>query len=360
MFTHDFFPFKGGQGRHVYEMYKQNELSKQINLIVFSPAHNHLENSITLFDRHNRKPINNILFSIRLSLLIENLIDIYKLDLVHIHSGPGGLFLLNSISIPAVVTSHHTYWQQSHYIRSQKWKILLYSLEKHTFSSARQIICVSPDTENIIINNYHVNADKVNIIPNGIRIHSSISSNQLERQDKLLLFVGRIDERKGLRFLIDAFSLVQKTRSDIILHIVGDGKGRDKLAKYCQEHALRVVFHGFLQDRELAQLSTKVTVQVVPSVFEGFGMVVLEAMANKIPVIGTNVDGIRGLIKDGYNGLLVNYGDINTLSDKILQLFNNPDLCLALSTNAALNLRRYNWEDIYSDTLRVYQKALLP
>jgi glycosyltransferase involved in cell wall biosynthesis len=360
VFTHDFYPFVGGQGRHIYELYKQNEIHKHVNMFVFSPRENSLCNSIALFHSAGRRDSNNILFSIKLNNAIEKIINTYQLDLVHIHSGPGGLFLLRDLDVPTIITSHHTYWQQFNYLRGQRWKVFLYYLERMTYLKASQIICVSPDTNDILSTKYKIDKNILHVIPNGIDVNQYINYHNSAHGKKEIIYVGRIDERKGVNFLINTFEILHKTNSNLILHIVGDGKDRIRIQNSCKRKGLNVIFHGFIPDAELESLYKLVALQVVPSVFEGFGMVVLEAMARGIPVIATNVDGIRSIIKDGYNGLLVDYGDQNALSKQIQYLLQNKDLSNSIINNASRELEKYNWEKIYNETIGVYRIVAQP
>jgi glycosyltransferase involved in cell wall biosynthesis len=355
IFTHDFFPYIGGQGRHVYEFYKQNALTSKISLFIFSPRANSLINHIQLLNRYT-KNLNNLAFSFGLNIIIKQVINSYHLDIVHFQTGPGGLFLLRRLDLPVVMTAHHTYWQQCHYLRKQRWKFILFYLEKLSYTHADHIICVSEDTKNILINHYHINENRLTVIPNGIRVINSKLLHRLTDNNGSILYVGRIDERKGLNFLISAFECINLTNPNLTLHVVGTGKDLQKYKQYCNTRKLNIQFHGYIGDMELDKLYNKVILQVVPSVFEGFGLVVLEAMANGIPVIATNVDGIRCIIKDGYNGLLVDYGDVPSLVNKIDFLIGNPGLASYLSENAYNGLDKYKWENIYQDTVQLYSR----
>lgn len=354
IFTYDFFPFIGGQGRHIYQMYQQNQIHKKTNMFVFSPNKNALPNHIQLFPETKNSRLKNIEYSWKLNTLLENLISQYKLDVMHLHGGPGGLFLLKKFPIPIVYTSHHTYWQQYRYIRTERWKYALYILEKQSYRHADQIICVSEDTQKILSKYYNVDHSSLHYIPNGIETKQD-RTNQVENKTKDILYVGRIDKRKGVDFLIKAMMCVNNIDSDITLHVVGTGKDKIELEAWSKRYKLPVIFYDHIPDHALQQMYTKVAAQVVPSIFEGFGISVLEGMANHVPIIATNVDGIRGIVKNNYSGMLVPYNDPEALADTIIYLLANPHKQKELADNAYRELPKYNWQKNYFQTIQLYE-----
>jgi glycosyltransferase involved in cell wall biosynthesis len=355
VFTHDFFPYVGGQGRHVYELYKQNSIYKKVDFIVFSPTKNNLPGHVALFPETLNSKLKNIDFSYKLHRRIKGLIKEYNLDIIHVHGGPGGLFFIKSIYIPVVFTCHHTYWQQSHYIKKQLWKKGFIPFERKGYKKASKVICVSSASQNILFNKYNINKNKMYIIPNGIdfEIFKLVGNNSKNLKD--ILYVGRIDERKGIKFLIESMPLLKKIDPDIKLHVVGEGKLKNELKQYVSNLQLKVTFHGFLPDKDLNKLYEKIAVQIVPSIFEGFGITVLEAMAKGVPVIATKVDGITDIITSNNNGRLVNYGDKNGLACAISSLILDIRTRNNMVNKGHELLPKYEWEGIYDRTVGIYQ-----
>ncbi len=358
VFTYDFFPVIGGQGRHVYEFYKQNEIYNKINLFVFSPGKNNLRNHKTIIENLSHSQFASFLLSIKLNQAIDSYVDKYKLDIVHVHSGPGGLFFVKRIKVPVIFTCHHTYWQQIHYLPAQKWKHFLFFLERMGYANAEKIICVSNSTKEVLSASYRIDQARLVVIPNGIPHERMDHPNTKSEGKQEILYVGRIDKRKGVDFLIEAFEILALKYPKARLHIVGDGKDRVKLQEYCERKKIKVVFHGYLPDHQINLLANDSAVQIIPSIFEGFGIVVLEAMARGLPVIATNVDGIKDIIQDGTNGLLVNYGDKQALSERIYDLLSHDKLSKYLVENASNCLKGYDPKDIYMDTVDVYEGLL--
>lgn len=357
VFTHDFYPFLGGQGRHIYSLYVQNQKQRKINMYVFSPALNHLKNHVRIFPETLKNKFKNIGYSIKLHFLIDRLIKNYNLEIAHFHGGPGGLFLFKKISIPTIYTCHHTYWQQYQYVKNQKWKFFLFILEKYGYKFADKIICVSTSTLNVLLTKYNIPKNKLVYIPNGIEFKKKEFKKLQKNKYKELIYVGRLDDRKGIDFLVLTMKKINFKNKNIRLNIIGIGKNKNKLINFSRINNLNIKFHGFLSDPQLEQLYKKINIQIVPSVFEGFGISVLEGMVNQVPIIATNVDGIKDIIKPNYNGILINYGNQNSLASSVLNLLENRQLSNYLVKNAYESLNQYKWSDIYIRTTNIYEQV---
>lgn len=321
IFTDDFYPIKGGQGRHIYEFFTLINPSK---VIVFSPSENDLENHVKISCPIYKKT-RNFGLSIKVSKNIQKLIEQYNLSRLNIHCGPGGLFLLKKLSIPVIATCHHTYWQQSHYIKNQYWKRFFIPFERKTYQNADKIICVSKDSKSILVEKYGIDEKKIRIIPNGVDISIFKPLNEIKKIPNSLLYVGRIDKRKGLDFLLKSMINVIKANNSIHLYIGGKGSKLTKYKKFIKKKGMEnnVHFLGFIPDNNLNEWYNRVKLVVIPSIFEGFGITVIEAMAAGTTVLATNVNGIRTIIKDRENGMLVDYGDNTGLKNAILSFFLN-------------------------------------
>jgi D-inositol-3-phosphate glycosyltransferase len=116
---------------------------------------------------------------------------------------------------------------------------------------------------------------------------------------------------------------------------------------------------GTVNDSALNKWYNKISVVIIPSVFEGFGLTAIEAMACGTPVIATDGDALRDVIEDGVNGLLVQYNDVESLRDKIVYLLKNKAEQSKFSLNGKKKVRTvYNWSNISQDILRIYEYVL--
>ena len=353
IFTDDFYPHIGGMGRYVYEV--TSRLPKK-QLLIFSSGDNKIINHIRVKTRFHSK-LKNLSFSVWLHQNVNQLMKKYNLSKINIQCGPGGLFLIKNVDVPVIATCHHTYWQQAHYIKSQFWKRIFIPFEKRTYQRADRIICDSEDSKHILTDKYDISPEKIVVIPIGVDGNRFYSINSVRKIPKSLLFVGRIDKRKGVEFLIKAMRLVVKEIPDVKLFIGGTGKDMPKLKKYVKRHNLgeNVEFLGFIFEDKLNEWYNKVQCVVVPSVFEGFGLTAIETMSCGTPVIATNVNGLKDIVENDVNGFLVEYNDIPSLSDRIIYLLGNKTKQAEFIKKGKKKVATvYNWDITLERILKVY------
>jgi glycosyltransferase involved in cell wall biosynthesis len=153
-----------------------------------------------------------------------------------------------------------------------------------------------------------------------------------------LLFVGRLSEQKGLRYLCEATKLLKDRDVQVHTTIVGDGDLRSELEKFTHENKLdsAITFTGGVPHAELAEYYAKANVFVGPSIEdengwqEAFGLVFAEASATGVPVIATSTGGIQDIIKDGVNGLIVPQKDAAAIAGAVEKLQKDPQLSAKL------------------------------
>lgn len=143
-----------------------------------------------------------------------------------------------------------------------------------------------------------------------------------------LLYVGQLIYRKGVDVLLKAFVLLQKYHSNISLFIVGDGNEKESLQALCRNMKIsNVKFIGFVQPEKLSDYYEQADIFVFPSRYDGWGVVINEAMEHRLPIISTNrVGATYDLVKNNVNGYIVNVDDVNSLYDRIDHLLNTPTL----------------------------------
>ena len=179
-----------------------------------------------------------------------------------------------------------------------------------------------------------------------------------------LLYVGQYVERKGLRDLINA--LGKLPNSGWLLDAVGDDKVDIEYSNslYETSDALRISqrvrFHGKVSPKDLNQFYECADVFILPTKYEAFGMVVVEAMAHSLPIIAYSVGGVIEQVSDGVNGLLIQKDDINELSKSIKSLIENKDLRRNLGRNGRELSRQFPlWDDtcytVLQELILLYQ-----
>ena len=247
-----------------------------------------------------------------------------KIDIIHLNNqlvlNFMGLFIAKSLNIPCVV-----------HLRTFN----SYGLNQYKVAYSRKInihyIAVSEKIKRHWIER-GLDSDMIEVLHNVFQSnHDSKAENKdtsliMEYDGYKLVFVGRLIECKGISFLIEGFKMVLNSGIKAKLYLVGSGEEENRLKEIvcCQELEEEVVFLGY-SDNPLAIIKM-MDLLVLPSKEEGFGRVLLEAMDAGIAVIGTKSGGIPEIIEDGINGLLVDYGDIETLKNSIIKILKNNSL----------------------------------
>ena len=233
----------------------------------------------------------------------------------------------------------------------------------------QKVIAISRQVKEHLVNDFKVSEEKIRVIHNGINIEKFIVHNpraQAEAKIKLDLgsgpvigIVARLSDVKGHIYLIEAMKKVLQDFPDAQLVIAGDGKMKDTLVSLSGRLGIEksVFFIPTLADT-LVVLSA-LDLFVLPSLKEGLGLSLMEAMACSICVIGSNIGGIKTLIRDGYNGILVEPKDVNGLYVAISGLLKDPSKMKALGDNARNFIAgNFSLEQMILQTKGVYQECL--
>ncbi|MGD9173977.1 MAG: glycosyltransferase family 4 protein [Desulfobacterales bacterium] len=343
LFTDDFYPFIGGMGRYVYEVTQRLPDS---NLIIFSPCNNDIPNHVQVNPPIHHQ-FRNLSYSFWLHRNVKDIVRKYRLSRLNIQCGPGGLFLLRSTGVPVVATCYHTWWQQSHYIGEQVWKKIFLPFEQRTYHLADKIICISEDSHKVLVDKYGVAPDKLEVIHPGVDITQFYPVAETQKIPNSVLYVGRVDKRKGTDFLIRSLPYVVERIPEVQLYIGGKGKDLAKLKQYVCAQGLskNVEFLGFIPDDQINLWYNRVQCVVVPSVFEGFGLTAVESMAAGTSVICTRVDSLRHIVQNSDCGYLVDYGDTSALGKKIVSLLRDEQKQNEFSQKGRQAVKyHYNWD----------------
>jgi glycosyltransferase involved in cell wall biosynthesis len=178
-----------------------------------------------------------------------------------------------------------------------------------------------------------------------------------DKENLHLLFVGYITSRKGVDTLIDSFRVlvIDYGIHNLILDLVGDTT-RDpsffrEISQSCETAGIRdkVCIHGRVASDELEKLYAMADIFVFPSLWEGFGMVLIEAMYNRLPIVATNAGAIPFLVKDGQNGILVPVKDSEKLAKSIKKLIESPELRRSFGESNYRLALQFNWNKSFSN-----------
>jgi len=233
------------------------------------------------------------------------------------------------------------------------WEKIMGLLIKSVYNKADAIVAVSKHIRNDLIENFKIDNSRIQVVNNPVDLNkiSALSeedvSGELFKEDiPIIISVGRLSKEKGGEYLLKAFALLNG-KCDARLAILGEGREDANLRKLSINLGIekKVFFLGF-KDNPYKYMKRS-TVFVLPSLYEGFGIVIIEAMVCGIPVIATKCyDGIEEIVEHGKTGLLVNVGDEHGMADSIMKLLNDKELRVSLSEGAKKRVVNFSVEKI--------------
>ncbi len=232
-----------------------------------------------------------------------------------------------------------------------------------------KVIAISGSVKEHLIKDFKVNEPDIRVIHNGIDVEK-FGVRSLEpgvdvkrrlglSDGPVIGIIARLSEEKGHVYLIKAMQEVIAKMPSAQLLIVGEGRMKEKLVNLVKTAGLEksVFFLPSVMDTQ--EVLSVMDLFVLPSLKEGLGLALMEAMAYGLCVIGSDVGGIKSLIQDKYNGLLVKPADSQELSLAILELLQNPDKAKFLGANAGAFINQnFSQEDMISETEKVYLECL--
>lgn len=292
-----------------------------------------------------------------------------KFDIVHAHdwlSLYSAKFIKWTYNIPLVCTIHATehgrnrgIWNDiQKYISSAEWLL--------TFESWKVITCSNYMKEEVK-NIFSLPEDKISVIPNGINKEIfNIEFDKLEfrrkyaqDKEKIIFCIGRHVYEKGIHLLIEASKDVIDNYNDVKFVIAGTGTMTDKLKEQVKSLGVeeKVIFTGYMNDIEKTKIYKISDITVIPSLYEPFGIVALEAMAAGCPLVVSDVGGLKEIVEHGVNGMRAINGSKDSIKDNILILLKDEELRNKIIKNGYdLISNKYSWDSIAQDTIKLYEK----
>jgi len=185
-------------------------------------------------------------------------------------------------------------------------------------------------------------------------------TNNAERTLPNIVCVGRLIERKGQHYLIRAFSqLLTKKPMAATLTFVGTGDSEESLRLLAKNLGIdsSVTFRGFVPRHEMPSIYRDADVFVLPSQSEGMSMALLESMACGLPVVVTDVGGTQELVKDGVNGLVIQWADVSALVAAVERVIDDHELRQTMGRQNRLIAQNFNWQSIARSYIRTMQEC---
>ncbi len=290
-----------------------------------------------------------------------------KISLIHAHwilpQGLVGVFLKKLFKVPLLVTIHGS---DLFPLKNMVFK----NLQKFVVENADFITVNTEATKNELLGRFPECKPKIKIIPMGVNSDFfkklKIKKPIKYSKNKLLLFVGRLSDQKGLQYLIDAMPGIVKEEASAKLLIIGEGPYKAELEKQINKSKVNdyIEFLGSLPSSEIVKYHNYADVFILPSLAnktgtEALGLALMEAMSSGCAVIGTDIGGIPSLIKNSHNGILVPQKDSKELAKAVIMLLRNRKKAETIGKNASNFIRRnYSWDKVGKEFIKIYEKAI--
>ncbi len=370
-----YFPYIGGIPVHIYNL--SQELRKRnhtVKILTTNFSTNHflkIDNNLYNYEedeKHVYRVGRAIIFRAnksfasfpigwQLGAQIKEILEKNNFDIIHIHGCLAPLLPLYVLKFSKTknIITLHSYFKNS--LGYTIFRPFLYPF----FKKLDGIIAVSnaakKATQKYFPGKYH-------IIPNGVdtnffRPDIKPLQEYLEYYPRLL-FVGRFEPRKGLKYLLRALSIIKKEFPNFLLLIVGKGVFGYSYQEYLSEEVKKnIVFCGAVSFEELPRFYATANIFVAPSIgAESFGIVLLEAMACGKPIVASNIPGYREILKNGREGFLVRPCDSREIGEKIIELAREPRRAEEMGKLGREKALNYSWEKISFQVEKFYYQII--
>jgi D-inositol-3-phosphate glycosyltransferase len=294
-------------------------------------------------------------------------------DLLHSHywlSGSVALRLKERWGVPHV-TMFHTLGEVKNRARITEHEAPLRIRVEHRLArEADRVVCASQHERHLLARLYDADPDRIAVVPCGVDLDlfrpqdGEAARRALGYSDeRIILFVGRIEPLKGIDILINAAAQLAED-SDCYVLIVGGDRGSRRQVSRLQGLASdlgigeRVCFLGVVDHEKLPLYYSAADVCVVPSFYESFGLVALEAMACGTPVVASRVGGLTGTVRDGETGYLISWRCPEPFAERLELLLGNEALRRRFGEAAREVVERYRWANVAEAIAALYQELL--
>lgn len=312
-----------------------------------------LERSGAQVIRLGRKP-GNPLSTLRYAMKLRAVIKVIKPDILHVHNNLGSLMASVAtlfLSIPIVYTLHAC--------RLYPSSPLNRLLKAIAWGATDRFIAIS----NAVKDDFSegaIRSDQILVVPNGVNLDEyTPRQGGLPPPRNILCVASLKHDIKGQDILVRAISLLKKDGYPLQCDFAGEGGSQEYLQSLAQECGVadQIRFLGLRND--VPKLLAAADLFVLPSRSEGFGIVIIEAMASGVPVVVADVDGPREIVKDSRTGLFFKSGSEHDLAEKIKLIIHDSDLRIRLSQAALQASLAYSISEMYNRYFAIYSALVL-
>lgn len=284
-----------------------------------------------------------------------------RFDVVHAHDWmtyPAGIAVAKMSAKPLIVHVHSTEFDRS----GEHVNQTIYDIEREGMHAADKVIAVSNFTRNIVISRYGVSAEKVEVVHNGVEDNGrddwNLSQAGIEKDEKIVLFLGRITMQKGPEYFLYAAKKVLEVMDNVKFVMAGAGDLMHRAVEIAASLGIghKVLFTGFLRGEDVQKIYRMADLYVMPSVSEPFGIAPLEALQNDVPVIISNQSGVSEVLQ---HALKVDFWDVDDIADKVIAVLKHAPLQMTLRDYGNFEVRKLRWKETAAKCAKIYAETLV-
>ncbi len=281
-------------------------------------------------------------------------------DVIHAHDWmtyPAGVAVAEMTGKPLVVHVHSTEFDRS----GEHVNQTIYDIEREGMERADKVVTVSHLTRSIVLSRYGIPAEKVEVVYNGVDRNRVMPTTNMSirRDERLVLFLGRITMQKGPEYFLQAAKKVLEVMDNVKFVMAGSGDMMYRAVELAAGLGIgqKVLFTGFLRGDDVRRIYRMADLYVMPSVSEPFGIAPLEALDNDVPAIISKQSGVSEVLR---HVLKVDFWDVNEMANKIVAVLKYPPLQMTLRNHGNFEVRKLRWKDAARSCLRIYREMLVP
>ena len=350
---------KGGIGYYTHNLLEHLTRADTKNeYILFKTTQNQPESPISFIDRSNVRIIYTPKELQKWRARKE------RIDLYH-----GTNFRLRGRGLQGNILTIHdlAFKHYPHFLKKKMGQFISFWKTKRDVHLADRVIAVSQHTARDAVEFFQIDKNKVRVVYHGVDPNFrpdvpeesvlAVKEKYQILKPKYILWVGTLEPRKNLLTLIQMYEQLKDIHSEYNL-VLGGGLGwqNEDILKLAQSLENKVQITGYLPREDLFPLYAGATLFVYPSLYEGFGMPLLEAMASGVPVVAANTSSIPEVIGDA--GILVDPLNISEMAEAVIRLLADRSLSTSLKEKGIQRARLFTWERAAQETLKIYQEVI--
>jgi glycogen(starch) synthase len=284
-------------------------------------------------------------------------------DVIHAHDWmtyPAAIAASAITGRPLIVHIHSTEFDRSG-LHVNQW---IYDIERAGMHAADRVLAVSYLTKSTVVSRYGVPGEKVEVVYNALETNGNGTNGRngsrlpaaIGRDEKIVLFLGRVTMQKGPDYFLSAARKVLDVMPNVRFIMAGSGDMIRRTVEMAVNMGIghKVLFTGFLRGDDVAKVFKMADVYVMPSVSEPFGIAPLEALSHDVPTIISKQSGVSEVLT---HVLKVDFWDVDEIANKIIAVLRHPPLRETLRQHGNLELRKFSWLDSARHCVRVYEEA---